>query len=200
MPRKRIGIIPYQPAYFHIISPNADELADGYQEFAAAAYDQYRNTCFKYGPEFCQLAELDDTLHLQWKASDATNNLFTFSDLEGNSGTATGTIVNKLVDAAASFTAANDLDRIVVNTTTGQYCRITAIDSPAQVSVSANIFTAGDAYQIYDIDINVDDFAFDASTGEVTLTGQGAAIIQIGQTSGIFPPSTGVNWGYGFPC
>ena len=74
MPRKRIGIIPYQPAYFHIISPNAEELADGYQEFAAAAYDQYRNTCFKYGPEFCQLAELDDTLHLQWKASDATNN------------------------------------------------------------------------------------------------------------------------------
>jgi len=195
MPRKRIGIIPYQPAYFHIISPNADELADGYQEFAAAAYDQYRNTCFKYGPEFCQLAELDDTLHLQWKASDATNNLFTFSDLEGNSGSATGTIVNKLVDAAASFTAANDLDRIVVNTTTGQYCRITAIDSPVQVVLSADIFTSGDAYQIYDIDINVDDFAFDASTGELTLTGQGAAIIQIGQTSGIFPPSTGVNWG-----
>jgi len=140
MPRKRIGIIPYQPAYFHIISPNADELADGFQEFAAAAYDQYRNTCFKYGPEFCQLAELDDTLHLQWKASDATNNLFTFSDLEGNSGTATGTIVNKLVDAAASFTAANDLDRIVVNTTTGQYCRITAIDSPTQVVLFCRYF------------------------------------------------------------
>lgn len=63
------------------------------------------------------------------------------------SGTATGSSPNKLIDSNASFTAAL-VDMAVYNAADDTWARVTAVDSTTQLSLSANIFASGEAYEI----------------------------------------------------
>ncbi len=60
----------------------------------------------------------------------------------------------KLTDNAASFSnltnpATPPIGSIIVNTTTGQQCYVTAVDNATTLSISANIMNLNDAYIIY---------------------------------------------------
>ncbi len=73
-------------------------------------------------------------------------------DFAGISGTNATSGTSKLTVAAADTFTANTVQAgyIVENVTSGDYARVTAIDSGTQLSLSGNIFTtAGDTYQIY---------------------------------------------------
>ena len=71
--------------------------------------------------------------------------------------TGTNTVVTafKLTDTTQSFVStplsmlSPDLGSIIVNTTTGQQCYVTAVDSSTVLSISANIMTLNDSYTIY---------------------------------------------------
>ncbi len=71
------------------------------------------------------------------------------------SGTNTTVAAFKLTDATQSFvsnpvTMLNPgIGSIIVNTTTGQQCYVTAVDSSTVLSISANIMNLNDAYTIY---------------------------------------------------
>ncbi|MEK7992897.1 MAG: hypothetical protein AAB403_03735 [Planctomycetota bacterium] len=66
------------------------------------------------------------------------------------SSTTTATTSNKLTDSAGSFvTNAIAVGDVIKNTTTGKYALVTAVDSATALSVSADIFSSGDAYSIY---------------------------------------------------
>lgn len=72
-----------------------------------------------------------------------------YEDLRA-SGTATATTSNKLVASAGNFVVnAVAVGDIVKNTTTGKFALVTAIDSATQLSVSADIFSNTNTYQIY---------------------------------------------------
>ena len=64
------------------------------------------------------------------------------------SGTATSTTANKLVDTAGQFTANVKVGDIVSNTTDNTTANVTAIDSNTQLSLSADIMASGEAYVI----------------------------------------------------
>lgn len=64
------------------------------------------------------------------------------------SGTATSTTSNKLVDTAGQFTANVKVGDIVSNTTDNTTASVTAIDSNTQLSLSADIMASGEAYVI----------------------------------------------------
>lgn len=66
-----------------------------------------------------------------------------------SNGTATGTTANKLVNSAAAFTSAS-LNKTVYNTTDGTFATVTVVDSPTQLSLSANIMATGETYVIGD--------------------------------------------------
>ena len=73
-------------------------------------------------------------------------------DFAGISGTNATSGTSKLTVAAADTFTANTVQAgyIVENVTSGDYARVTEIDSGTQLSLSGNIFTtAGDTYQIY---------------------------------------------------
>ena len=65
--------------------------------------------------------------------------------LAKNSGTATATTANKLVDSAASFDSTY-VDKTVYNITDDTWAKITAVDSATQLSLSANIMAVGESY------------------------------------------------------
>ena len=64
------------------------------------------------------------------------------------SGTATSTTANKLVDTAGQFTANVKVGDTVSNTTDNTTADVTAIDSNTQLSLSADIMASGEAYVI----------------------------------------------------
>ena len=73
-------------------------------------------------------------------------------DFAGITGTNATSGTSKLTVAAADTFTSNSVQAgyIVENVSTGDYARVTAIDSGTQLSLSGNIFTAaGDTYQIY---------------------------------------------------
>ena len=73
-------------------------------------------------------------------------------DFAGITGTNATSGTSKLTVAAADTFTANTVQAgyIVENVTSGDYARVTAIDSGTQLSLSNNIFTAaGDTFQIY---------------------------------------------------
>ena len=65
------------------------------------------------------------------------------------SGTATGTTADKLVDSAKAFTTSVKVGAIVHNTTDGTIATVTAVDSNTQLSLSADIMASGEEYTIY---------------------------------------------------
>lgn len=72
------------------------------------------------------------------------------SDANGlakRAGTATGTTANKLIDGAASFDSTY-VDKTLYNVTDDAWAKITAVDSAAQLSLSADIMVLGESYEI----------------------------------------------------
>ena len=72
-----------------------------------------------------------------------------------DSGTATATTTNKLVDSAQNFTKTVQLRDLVVNTTDGTVAFVSAIDSDTTLSLvdvansAANIMASGEVYEIH---------------------------------------------------
>lgn len=71
----------------------------------------------------------------------------TFSSLK-DSGTTTATTTNKLVDGTQNFTSTVRVGDLVKNTTDSTSATVTAVDSDTTLSLSADIMTSGEAYQI----------------------------------------------------
>lgn len=66
-----------------------------------------------------------------------------------STGTTTGTTANKLVDSGATFVTDGVKAGVVVyNTTDSTQATVTAVDSETQLSVSADIFTSGEDYNV----------------------------------------------------
>ncbi len=64
--------------------------------------------------------------------------------------TATSTSANKLVDTAGAFVVnAIAVGDVILNTTSGKFALVTAVDSATQLSVGADIFLSTNAYAIY---------------------------------------------------
>jgi len=97
---------------------------------------------------------------IQYIIIEDTQNLIdgdtvTFSSVV-DSGTTTATTTNKLVDATQNFVTTVRVGDIVKNTTDSTSATVTAIDSNTILSISANIMTSGENYQIkYENDIVV---------------------------------------------
>lgn len=72
------------------------------------------------------------------------------------SGTTTATTANKLVNANKTFDS-SVLDKLVFNTTDGTFAKVTAVDSATTLSLSADIMTTGEAYEIADAFDNLPD-------------------------------------------
>ena len=65
------------------------------------------------------------------------------------SGTATGTTANKLVDSTKAFTTSVKVGAIVHNKTDGTIATVTAVDSNTVLSLSADIMANTEEYVIY---------------------------------------------------
>ncbi|MBI5588324.1 MAG: hypothetical protein HY889_08175 [Deltaproteobacteria bacterium] len=63
------------------------------------------------------------------------------------SGTTSATTANKLVDSIAAFTAAL-VNKTVYNATTDTWAKVTAVDSPTTLSLSADIFLTAQSYKV----------------------------------------------------
>jgi len=136
--------LDYQPVVFRLVEPSTDSIADNFTDEEVTLYDKILGKCRVFGANWCQVAELNDPVNVQWKASEVGSNRFTQFTLDGLT---TSTAANKLIDTGANFTGTASL--LVFNNTTGQSARITAVDSSTQVSLDADIFTAaGQSYTI----------------------------------------------------
>ena len=144
MPRRDIRLLDYQPVVFRLVEPSTDSIADNFTDEEVTLYDKILGKCRVFGANWCQVAELNDPVNVQWKASEVGGNRFTQFTLDGIT---TSAATNKLIDTSANFTGTTFL--LVFNNTTGQSARITAEDSTTQVSLDADIFTAaGQSYTI----------------------------------------------------
>lgn len=65
-----------------------------------------------------------------------------------DSGTTTSTTANKLVDSGGAFTSIVKAGMIVYNTTDSTKATVTAVDSNTTLSLSSDIFTSGENYEI----------------------------------------------------
>ena len=74
--------------------------------------------------------------------SDATGD-----GLQMYSGSATSTTANKLVDSAANF-GSDAANKTIYNSTDDTWAKVTAVDSPTQLSLSADIMASGESYVI----------------------------------------------------
>jgi hypothetical protein len=158
MPRRDIGILEYQPVVFRLVEPNTDSIADNFTDEEITLYDKILGKCRVFGSQWCQSANLNDPINMQWKASEVGVNRFNSFVL---TGTTTSTAANKLIDTAANFTNTGLL--LVYNNTTGQSAWITAEDSITQLSLNADIFTAtGQAYTICLLNANINGWSLQA--------------------------------------
>lgn len=103
------------------------------------------------------------------------------------SGTATGTTANKLVDSAGGFTN-NLIGYIVYNTTDNTAATVTGVDSATELSLSADIMASGEAYVLY-ADANLGCVLYVGNTGNLrVLTSGGADLTFVGIPAGSFVP------------
>lgn len=63
------------------------------------------------------------------------------------SGTATGTAANKLIDSAANF-GADLVGKTLYNSTDDTWAKVASVDSPTQLSLSADVMAGGEVYII----------------------------------------------------
>jgi hypothetical protein len=103
------------------------------------------------------------------------------------SGTATGTTVNKLVDSSGAFTS-NLIGYIVYNTTDSTVATVTSVDDANTLSLSADIMASGEAYVLY-ADVNLGCVLYVGNTGNLrVLTSGGADLTFVGIPAGSFVP------------
>lgn len=103
------------------------------------------------------------------------------------SGTTTGTTANKLVDGGAEFSS-NLVGFIVYNTTDSTVAKVTAVDSPTQLTLSANIMANGENYTLYS-DTNPGCVLYSGSGGDIeVLTSSGALLLFASVPIGSFLP------------
>jgi len=103
------------------------------------------------------------------------------------SGTATATTTNKLVDSGAAFSS-NLVGFIVYNTTDSTVAKVTAVDSPTQLTLSANIMANGENYTLYS-DTNPGCVLYSGSGGDIeVLTSSGALLLFSTVPAGSFLP------------
>lgn len=143
MPRRDIGLLDYQPVVFRLVEPNTDSIADNFTDEEVTLYDKILGKCRVFGSQWCQSANLNDPLNMQWKASEVGNNRYLLNAYRG--AAVTGVATNKLIDSGAAFPAgagAVPQGALVFNSHTGQSAWITARDSATQLSLNADIFTA----------------------------------------------------------
>ncbi len=69
--------------------------------------------------------------------------------LESRTGTSTSTSANNLVDSGESQFASTDTGKVVYNSTDKTWAVIETYSSTSQVGLSADIFTVGEQYEIY---------------------------------------------------
>jgi len=67
-----------------------------------------------------------------------------------DSGTATGTTTNKLVDSNQNFLTTVKVGMTVYNTTDSTVTNVTAVDSDTQLTLADDIMVSGEAYQVQD--------------------------------------------------
>lgn len=113
-------------------------------------------------------------------------------DFAGITGTNSATTTDKLVVASANtFTADTvQVGYIVENVTDASYARVTAIDSGTQLSLSADIFSAGTGktYQIYSQSTR-GCILYVGATGNLSvITAAGDNITYVGVPAGVFLP------------
>ena len=143
MPRRDIGILEYQPVVFRLVEPNTDSIADNFMDEEVTLYDKILGKCRVFGSQWCQAANLNDPVNMQWKASEVGVNRYLLNAYRG--AAVTGVATNKLIDSGAAFPAgagAVPQGALVFNSDTGQSAWITARDSATQLSLNADIFTA----------------------------------------------------------
>ena len=103
------------------------------------------------------------------------------------SGSATGTTANKLVDSGAEFST-NLVGFIVYNTTDSTVAKVTAVDSPTQLTLSDNIMATGEDYTLYS-DTNPGCVLYSGSGGDIeVLTSSGALLLFSTVPAGSFLP------------
>jgi len=68
---------------------------------------------------------------------------------QADSGTTDGTTADKLVDTSQNFTTTAKIGMIVFNTTDLTFAYVTNVDSDSILSLSADIMTTGEDYEIY---------------------------------------------------
>jgi len=103
------------------------------------------------------------------------------------SGTATGTTANKLVDADGDFTN-NLIGYIVYDTTDDTAAYVVSVDDDATLSLSADIMASGETYVLY-ADANLGCVLYVGNTGNLrVLTSGGADLTFVGIPAGSFVP------------
>ena len=76
--------------------------------------------------------------------------LYTFN-LESRTGTTTSTLSTWIVDSAAQFVAATDVDKDIFNTTDRTWAKVisNAANSTTQLNLSKNIMATGETYEMF---------------------------------------------------
>jgi hypothetical protein len=199
MPRRDIRLLDYQPVVFRLVEPDTDSIADNFTDEETTLYDKILGKCRVFGANWCQVAELNDPVNVQWKASEVGANLW-----EGNvfrTATVTSTASNKLIDSTATFSTtpgAFPFNLLVLNTATGQSAWITAVDSATQLSLNANIFTsASEPYVIYRTRVNTAGWSLDFSSGIgyiVQYAGGGPSTLEASNPSPLSPMLRANKW------
>ena len=110
-------------------------------------------------------------------------------DLPVLSGTTTAATANKLVDVGADFSNVNVND-IVYNTTDNTSATVTAIDTETILSVSADIFTSPEGYEIFLGGPNGSS-RINSAEGCLLYVGSNASIVQDIQPTNPVAPGVG---------
>jgi hypothetical protein len=90
-------------------------------------------------------------LQATWRMVELSNEIFDTNgefDSSVKTGITTGQAANKLIDSNASFVA-GDVGRNVCNTTDHTYAKVTAVDSPTQLTLDSDIMATGEGYRLY---------------------------------------------------
>ncbi len=114
-----------------------------------------------------------------------------------DSGTATATTANKLVEAGQNFTSTVTVGSIVWNTTDNTSATVTAIDSDTTLSISADIMASTEVYKIFSTSVEsgyqlvntnsiiIGTAVSDIKTSLALTTGDAVEIAHVPNTNGL---------------
>ncbi|KKK61252.1 hypothetical protein LCGC14_3016180, partial [marine sediment metagenome] len=93
--------------------------------------------------------QLEDALR---EVSDYDPRLVKYTyELESRTGSATSTLSTWLVDTAAQFVVATDVDKVIYNTTDRTWAKVISngANSTTQLNLSKDIMASGESYEIF---------------------------------------------------